>query len=605
MNTRTAHVLILVSWAILLVSTRVLELEHAPRVIGALAATVIALGAMTLYARPNHSNKHEGRARLGKLLALASVGHGLTLGGVAATIWSPTGSATETTSIMLATLSSALTLPTWSALALLSLDAAPMLSTRRVHATAKHALLSGLVLATVIPVLALTNRHDTILDLSYFRVAAPGSATRKLVDSTQDQLDAHVFLRPDSGLRDDLLSYFASLGVETRALDQLANPTIARALDVRHNGVIALRVTRSDGSSAIRRIELGESRQRARHKLRELDMLVQRALRPLLIGARTIYVIGGHGELNWMGGAAPRRSFATARELLEAELDLRVQPLTSASGLAQRIPEDAEAVFLLDPTSALTAPEVEALTRYLDAGGALLLAQEPFTGARPGAHAALDPLTAKLGLRVGEGAIAQTRHIFSVTRTEQDRTNLIADTFGSHPAIQTLGRPSAQLSVLFPSAGHLQEIAAADANTTLDINALVRSDVRGWIDVRDNLEFDEGEEQRASYTIVASTRARSRPGATPSSEWRAIVIADSTNLSDLAISRSAGNTQLLLDVTNWLLEDSDLSGRTESERDVLIVHSREDEAWIFYTTSILAPLLLLGLGAWASRRRRP
>ena len=603
MNTRTAHALVITSWLLMLVSARVLELEHNQALVGVAIAACVALAAAVLYASSSR-RQAGGRARVLELLSWAAAAHTLTLSAIAVAVWSAPESALHTASALTSALAGAISWPTWLALALTSLDAAPMLSTRRVNSTAKYALLSGLVFATVIPAMALANRHDTILDLSYFRVAEPGTATRNLVESTQDKLDVHVFLRPDSGLRDDLHSYFSSLGVDARVLDQLAHPSTARALDVRHNGVIALRVTRADGSSSIRRIELGESRQRARYKLRELDALVQHALRPLVSGPRTIYVIGGHGELNWMGGATAHRSFATARELLQSKLGLHVKPLTSASGLARELPEDAAAVLLLDPTSALSSPEVDALTRYLDRGGALLLAQEPFTGPRPAHHSALDALTSKLGLRVSEGAIAQTRNIFSVTRTDQDRTNLIADTFGSHPAIQTLGRPSEQLSVLFPSAGHLQEIAAADADTTLDIDALVRSDVRGWLDLRDNLTFDEGHETRASYTIVAATRARQRPGGAPTPGWRAIVIADSTSLSDLAISRSAGNTQLLLDATNWLLEDSDLSGRTESERDVLIVHSREGEAWIFYATSVLAPLLLLGFGAWISRRRR-
>ncbi len=85
--------------------------------------------------------------------------------------------------------------------------------------------------------------------------------------------------------------------------------------------------------------------------------------------------------------------------------------------------------------------------------------------------------------------------------------------------------------------------------------------------------------------------------------FRVLALADATILTDLAIG-NLGNQQFIFDGVNWLVGAEALSGATESEEDVKIEHTKEDQALWFYATVLGVPVLVLVLGALHVRRRR-
>lgn len=85
-------------------------------------------------------------------------------------------------------------------------------------------------------------------------------------------------------------------------------------------------------------------------------------------------------------------------------------------------------------------------------------------------------------------------------------------------------------------------------------------------------------------------------------EGRAVVVADGDFITDAWI-RNAGNAFVLMDSINWLVGEEQVLGPTQTEEDVPIEHtSEEDKVW-FYGTSFAVPLPLLLLGFWLARRR--
>ena len=81
------------------------------------------------------------------------------------------------------------------------------------------------------------------------------------------------------------------------------------------------------------------------------------------------------------------------------------------------------------------------------------------------------------------------------------------------------------------------------------------------------------------------------------------VVGDVSIASDFVVQRSQGSAQLLLDASRWLIGEEDLVGTTESEEDVQIEHTREDDIVWFYGTIFGVPLLLLAAGAVFVRGR--
>ena len=260
--------------------------------------------------------------------------------------------------------------------------------------------------------------------------------------------------------------------------------------------------------------------------------------------------------------------------------------------------------MVLGPQRAFAPEEVSALERHMEGGGALLLALEP--PGQPGADEArrsLGPLLARAQVAMHEGSIASRRQILPMTRSRADRLNLITDGFGGHPAVSSLGRPGGpDETALFPVTGALEARPAGDPERAIAHDALARSGQTSWLDVDGDLERDP-DEPPGPHTLALAVTSAPRPGA-DGRLWRGVILADATSLSDLALERSPGNTQFLLDVTNWLIGESELAGGTTSGRDVRLVHSRQGAGWIFYGTTLGGPALLLLLGAWWTRRRR-
>ena len=88
-----------------------------------------------------------------------------------------------------------------------------------------------------------------------------------------------------------------------------------------------------------------------------------------------------------------------------------------------------------------------------------------------------------------------------------------------------------------------------------------------------------------------------------SDESRIFVAADVDLFSDDLI-RYEANLRLLADIVYWLRSVEEPVVPTVSEADVPIVHKKEEDALIFYSTTLGVPLLVLALGLATTRRKR-
>ncbi len=476
-----------------------------------------------------------------------------------------------------------------------SMAKAPRLEDGRV----REAMLSGLALACALifafSVQYVASERDAKVDLSYFRVAKAGEATKKLAASLDEKLEVYLFFPPASDSAEAVAGYFGELAqaspqVVVSRLDHALEPAKAKELGVSGNGTVVLRKAGRKES-----LFIGVELEKARTQLRGLDAEVQKRLLQVARSRRTVYFTGGHGErTREPGGAMDQRATVEILEKTLKDQNFDVRVLSSAEGLAQEVPSDAAAVFVIGPTRPFSPPEADALEAYGKRGGRLFIALDPEGGL------AFEELLAPLGLSFTPQALAQERGTANVRPPPgpADRVNIATRTFSSHPAVTYLGRGTAP--VLFLGAGGLEELPQHAADLVIDF--AVRSLPEAWNDATGNFEFDRdlGETKKA-WGLVAAVK-RAAPSNKVEEELRALVLGDSDGIADLVLPQLPGNQYLVVDGFKWLLGDEQLAGVTNTEVDVPLTRTRQqDSAW-FYGTTFAAPLAVLGLGLLARRR---
>lgn len=85
---------------------------------------------------------------------------------------------------------------------------------------------------------------------------------------------------------------------------------------------------------------------------------------------------------------------------------------------------------------------------------------------------------------------------------------------------------------------------------------------------------------------------------------RVMVFADADIFMDLHQSQFQILGSMVADGIKWLGGEEHIAGEVESEKDVLIEHTRSEDVLWFYATIVGAPLLVLGLGVWFGWWRR-
>lgn len=434
-------------------------------------------------------------------------------------------------------------------------------------------------------------------DLGYFKTAQPGAATLNLVGNLQVPVTAYLFFPSNSSVTPEIRGYFNQLpegNLAIELVDHALEYELSKSLKVRDNGYVVL--VRGEGDDRqIERIKIGKDFDSSRRNLKKLDNKVYEGLLQVAREARTVYFTSGHGEMYWRASLPIDRRLNEMKTLFR-QRNFNVKELSIANGLATEIPEDAAVVMIFSPTEEFIEEEVAVLNAYRRQGGKLWIALDPGT-------ADFSPLLDPLGVKFdGSVFLATDQQFLSLSKRPQDRLNLLTNKFTTHESVTTLSRNTRRFGIATPHSGIMSKVAPTEAGVKNSIT--IRTLEATWNDVNRNLRFDEsdGETRQAwPLAMVASGAASGGEG-----EFRAIVTADATWGSDLMIAGIQGNGEMLKDGLAWLLEDPATGGEVNNEEDVKFQHTKENEGWIFYSTSLLLPLgfLVGGLARVRLRKKR-
>ncbi|MFZ5468830.1 MAG: Gldg family protein [Myxococcota bacterium] len=463
----------------------------------------------------------------------------------------------------------------------------------------RDAMFSGLGLAGVLVFsfagMYVVTERDTKWDLSYFRTAKPGEATRNIVRALDQPLKISLFFPPANEVAEQVLDYLGDLKAESpflevESLDHALDAARARELSVSGNGtVVVSRGTRKE------LFFIGQELEKSRGQLKNLDAEVQKRLLQVARAKKTIYLTAGHGERteDAAGGADQRATLALLRGELKAQ-NYELRHLSVAEGLGAEVPKDAAAVLVFGPQAAFTEPEAAALKAYFERGGRLLIALDP----EP--KLAFDELLLPLGLTFVPQVLANDVAYARKTHQLSDRTIIGTNTFSMHPAVSTNGRQG--LPMYLMGAGQLEERKGKPTEVAVDF--AVRAHASTWNDVDGNFQHDAPNETRRAFGLGAAVTRKPTTTAKAEEEGRALVLADSDAVADEILPAARGNAYFVLDGLKWLLGDEAITGTTNVEKDAPLQRTRGLDSFFFYSTMFLAPAAVVFAGYLAARRRR-
>ncbi len=170
-------------------------------------------------------------------------------------------------------------------------------------------------------------------------------------------------------------------------------------------------------------------------------------------------------------------------------------------------------------------------------------------------------------------------------------------TYSFHPSVATLAKLSVSAPMLFITAGSLEVLKQKPAGTVVDFTVMALPDT--FRDLQGNFTFEPRVGKRRPWELAAAVTLQRKDGA----DGRAVVVADSDVLTDVAMEGNIGNRTFALDSVRWLLGE-DAIGAPSSEVDVPMQHTRGQDVLWFYATLFLAPALALAVGVLVTRRRR-
>jgi hypothetical protein len=433
-------------------------------------------------------------------------------------------------------------------------------------------------------------------DLSYFKTTKPGTSTQNIVRDLTKPVRFILFFPPSNDVLENVRHYTDTLkalnpNVSVDIVDHALHPEIAKAFRVRANGFVVLQA-----GDRNEQLALGLDIGKARSDLRDLDRQMQAKLLAVVRPARTVYFMSGHQERDY---APPkddmRQGLSDLRGLIET-LGCTVKRMGLGEGSGTRVPEDATAVFIIDPKEPLLPAEILGLEQFLARGGSIFLAVDPETSFR-------DPALFKLlGISTDSKIVANEKYTVKVEGRGESQYDLVTNRFSSHPSVTTLSHSYGRLVVALLSAGALTQDKDTQAKIDFTLSAMEGS----YLDLNRNGVFDAKTEKKTKLDFAAAVEGKiqgDKNNLTHSGVWRAVVLADADALGN-GVVRNSGNAYFVLDSLRWLTGDEKQAGTVESEKDEPLIHRKDQDALWFYGTSFLVPALVLGIGLGTRRRMR-
>lgn len=443
-----------------------------------------------------------------------------------------------------------------------------------------HNLLSiALIIVICLLIGWFSQRYSLTTDWTYGNRASLTQASQRVLDALDDEpIRFTAFVAPGAArdrVRTKLSAYLrASDTIKLTFVDPAKQPARLRRLGITHKGVV--RVTYQDRSEILKRLR---------------EPVVSRALQRLSGGSnQTIVFLTGHGERS-LAADGPG-GYAKLAAALDGQ-GLKTRQLSLAQTAA--IPDNTAVLVIASPQTKLLSGEIDMISNYLSEGGNLLWLSDP------GARVELPNIAGTLGITWLKGTLIYPD--YQRLGTGHPAMALVAN-YPASPITNHINRLT-----LYPFAGALSVGNAGK----WQVQTILRSATRSWLETealdRGKLTFQPRQGDRKGPLVfgVALTREPGADGKQKNhDQQRAVVIADSDFMTNQFIS-TLGNHKMTMALFQWLAHRDAQIGITLTgapDATLQLAPSTTRSLWYIFVVLLPITLLVIGIGRWATRRRR-
>ncbi|MDA1185188.1 MAG: GldG family protein [Acidobacteria bacterium] len=319
---------------------------------------------------------------------------------------------------------------------------------------------------------------------------------------------------------------------------------------------------------------------------------------------RRVYVLQGHGEKALDN--TDRDGYSAVTESLRRD-NYTVEPLVLAQ--LSDVPADATVVLIAGPTTDVLPAEAEALRRYLDRAGKLMVLLDPPVGPQAAALPNLESLVREWGIDPGSNVVVD------VSGATNEPSIAVAASYPAHAITDRF----ATLTI-YPLARAVEPIEGG-ANGRL-AQAIVETSPQSWAETDlasltsdAGVTMDETSGDRpgpiplgaaVSTQLAAPTDDQGTepdPDA-PTPETRMVVFGDSDFASN-AYGGVPGNLNLFANAVSWLAQQENLIAiRPVEPEDRRVTMTPRQQTLAMATSVFFLPALVFGAGIFTWWRRR-
>jgi ABC-type uncharacterized transport system involved in gliding motility auxiliary subunit len=304
--------------------------------------------------------------------------------------------------------------------------------------------------------------------------------------------------------------------------------------------------------------------------------------------ARSVYFLTGHGEANIESGEI---SMTIAKQTLES----KNYTVNSLNLLAEnKIPEDALAIIIPGPMKPVSDQEVRLLKQYVDAGGALVVMQNPNIATDFGNF---PDLLAKY--LADEWGIILNNDII-IDLNSQQPLNAISASASQHPITQNL---SGNYIVIMPQA---RSISIGSGIEGVTQTGLIFTSPNSWGEMNfttaegTQISFDPEEDLPGPLTMAVA-------GENATTKGRVVVFGNSAFATDQVFD-TYGNGNMFINSVDWASEQENLINITPNTPKARTFVQPSQLQWIIILLGsvIVIPglIVLAGVSTWLARRRQ-
>jgi ABC-type uncharacterized transport system involved in gliding motility auxiliary subunit len=320
---------------------------------------------------------------------------------------------------------------------------------------------------------------------------------------------------------------------------------------------------------------------------------------------RKVYFTQGHGEKDTT--SSERDGYNAIAAALGHE-NYAIDKLVVAQQGA--VPDDASVVVVAGPRTDFFAPEIDALKKYLDKTGKLLLEIDPPDKADSQPMTNLIALAHDWGVQVGTNVVVDVSGMGRLIGT--DASVPVAANYPSHPITQRFTFLTA-----FPLAREASPISGG-VNGHI-AQAFVETSPRSWAetDIKSLLAsgqvaLDESKGDKKGPIAIGSAVSAAAAAATPPApgdeapkpETRVAVMGDSDFAANAGLGIQ-GNRDLFMNIVGWLSQQENLISIRPKEADdrriTLTATQQNNIAWL---SLLIIPGFVFGTGIYTWWRRR-